>query len=211
MSSYLDMQNRIAEELDRPNLLSQIKKAIVSAVKHYERKSFYFSETSFTFSTVAGQRNYGSADAAAIATAPSIDRINGTFYSLRDDLTKRPFADIDQKTGILSFRAWPEEWAYYGEQIWLYPIPDAAYVLTAYNVPRLTELSDDADENAWTDDAEEMIRSRAKIDLIRNVIRASDMAEELIMLKEQEMDALTALYSETTSRKATGFSQPTQF
>lgn len=211
MATFLEMQTRIADELDRADLGPQIKKAIVTAVKHYQRKNFYFSETSFTFSTVAGQRSYGAADAAAIATSPGIDRINGTFYSLRDDLTKRPFADIDQKTGILSFRAWPEEWAYYGEQIWLYPIPDAAYVLTAYSTPRLTELSADDDENAWTDDAEELIRTHAKIDLMCNVIRASDMVEELRMMAGQEQSALTALYEEGASRKATGFSQPTQF
>lgn len=211
MATYGDMQNRIADELDRSDLASQIKKAIVSAVKHYERKSFYFSETSFTFSTVAGQRNYGSADAAAIATSPSIDRLNGTFYSLRQDLTKKPFAEIDQKTGILSFRAWPEEWAYYAQQIWLYPIPDAAYTITAYDVPRLTELSADADFNAWTNDAEELIRSRAKLDLLRNVIRGVDMAEEITLLRGQEEDALNALITETANRKGTGFATPTQF
>jgi hypothetical protein len=211
MATYGDMQTRIADELHRGGLTAPIKRAIVSAVKHHERRKFYFSETSFNFNTVAGQRNYGTAAAAAIATSPSIDRLNGTFYSLRDDLTKRPFEDIDQKTGILSFRAWPEEWAYYSQQIWLYPIPDAAYTLTAYSVPRLTELSADADENAWTNDAEELIRLRAKRELVSGYIGLSGWETQYAEWGRGEEVALVALLRETASRKATGFSTPTEF
>jgi hypothetical protein len=211
VATYLDMQTRIADELDRSELTSQIKKAIVSAVKHYERKTFYFSETSFTFATVAGQRNYGSADAAAIATAPSIEILNGSFYGTRVPLDKVAFDDIDQKTSMTITRAMPEEWAYRTEEIWLYPVPDAVYTITAYHIPRLTELSADADTNAWTNDAEELIRSRAKIDLLRNVIRGTDMEAEIVLLKDQEQEALTALITETASRKGTGFARPTQF
>lgn len=212
MASYLDMQTRIADELDRSDLTAQIKKAILSAVAHYERKSFYFSETSFTFSTVAGQEYYGTADAAAIATSPSIERLNGTFNGLRMALTKRTFDYIDGISLIPSTsRSQPFDWAYRAEQIRLYPIPDNVYVLTAFNVPRLTALSADGDSNAWTNDAEELIRTHAKLDLIENVIKASDMEAEVITLRARERMALNALFSESASRSATGMAQPTQF
>lgn len=212
MATYLDMQTRIADELDRSDLTAQIKKAILSAVAHYERKSFYFSETSFTFSTVAGQEYYGTADAAAIATSPSIERINGAYNALRVELTKRPFSYINEISVIgTTSRAEPSDWAYRAEQIRLYPIPDAVYTMTAFNIPRLTALSADGDTNAWTNDAEELIRTRAKIDLILNVIRGSDMEAEVIGLKSQERSALNALFSETASRSATGMAQPTVF
>lgn len=211
MATYSDMQTRIADELDRTDLASQIKKAIVSAVRHYERKQFYFCESSFTFSTVIGQEYYTSSDAAAIATAPNIGRLNGLFSSSRMPLIKRPWEFIDDKSATTTSYAQPEEWAYRQEEIRFYPIPDAVYTITAFDVPRLTELSADSDTNAWTNDAEELIRSRAKIDLLRNTIRGPEMAEEIMAIQQQERDALVALINETASREATGFSQPTQF
>lgn len=212
MATYLDMQTRIADELDRSDLTAQIRKAILSAVAHYERKKFYFSETSFTFATVAGQEYYGTADAAAIATSPSLEILNGTFNGLRRELTKRPFEYIDEISTIASTsRSQPFDWAYRAQQIRLYPIPDAAYTLTAFNIPRLTALSADADTNAWTNDAEELIRTHAKADLIENVIRGSDMEAEVITLKARERAALNTLFAENASRAATGYAQPTVF
>lgn len=213
MASYLDMQTRIADELDLGSTMTaQIKKAILSAVAHYERKTFYFSETSFTFSTVAGQEYYGTAAAAAIATSPKIEILWGLYNGLRFDLTKRSFKYISQISVVPSTsRSMSFEWAYRARQIRLYPIPDNVYTLTAVSIPRLTSLSADGDTNAWTEDAEELIRSHAKIDLIVNTIRGSDMEAEVISLKAQERDAKTALYGENASRAATGYAEPTQF
>lgn len=212
MASYLDMQTRIANELDRSNLSAEIKKAILSAVAHYERKTFYFSETSFTFATVAGQEYYGTADAAAIATSPNIERLNAAYNGLRVELTKRPFSYINRISVVgTTSRAQPSDWSYRAKQIRLYPIPDAVYTLTAFSVPRLTALSADGDTNAWTEDAEELIRTHAKIDLIENVIKPSDMEAEVITLRSRERIALNALFAENASRSATGMAQPTQF
>ena len=211
MASYLDMQTRIADELDRSDLTAQIKKAIVSSVAYYAKRNFWFTQSSFSFSTVQGQRTYTSADAAEIATSPNIEVLNGFFNGSRDQITKRSFEDIDNRTSQLTSYGQPEDWAYRAQTIWFYPIPDAVYTITAYYIPTLTALSADTDENVWTEEAEELIRSRAKIDLIRNVIRGTDMAEELAMLAVQERDALNALITETASREATGFSRPTIF
>lgn len=212
MGSYLDMQVRIDDELDRGgSMYPQIKKAIVSAVRYYERKRFYFCETSFTFATVIGQEEYTSADAPAIATSPNIERLNGLYFGTRVPLTKRPWSWIDDVSAMVTSRAQPDDWAYRALSIRLYPIPDAVYTITAYNVPRLTELSGDTDTNAWTEDAEAMIRARAKWDLVKNVIRGPEMAEEMIGLKLEEEQEFTALINETASREAIGHSMPTQF
>lgn len=211
MASYLDMQVRIADELDRGDLTAQIKKAIVSAVKFHERKTFYFTETSFTFATVASQEYYTTADAPAIAASPNIERLNGNYYSSRTPLVKRDWQYIDDISVMSTSLGQPMDWAYRQLRIRLYPIPDGVYTITAFNVPRLTELSSDSDSNAWTNDAEAMIRARAKWDLVKNVIRGPEMAEEMIGLRDEEEQELVALLAETRRRKATGMIQPTQF
>lgn len=211
MASYLDMQTRIADELDRSDLTAQIKKAIVTAVEFYQRKPFYFTETSFTFSTVVGQEYYGAAANAAIPTSPSIDLLNINVNAGRVDLDKQSFEYIDSISFLTTATGQPDMWAYRAEQIRLYPIPNQVYVITAFSIPRLTALSADTDSNVWTNDAEALIRARAKQDLVANVIRGVDMAEELAMLRDQEIQERSALYSEGASRSATGVITPTSF
>lgn len=211
MASFLDLQTRIADELDRGDLTAQIKRAIVSAVKFHERRTFYFTETTFTFATVAQQEFYGAADAPSIATSPNIERLNGNYSNSRTPLAKRDWQYIDDISVTATSLGQPMDWAYRDLRIRLYPVPDRAYTITAYNVPRLTELSSDSDSNAWTTDCEALIRARAKWDLVKNVIRGPEMAEELIGLRDEEEQELTALLAETRRRKATGMIQPTQF
>ena len=209
--TYGDMQSRIADELDRSDLTTQIQRAILTAVAFYERQPFWFAESSFTFDTVAGQELYDSNDAAAIATAPTIERLNGNFFGLRTPMIKRPWEYIDNISTLTTSKATPRDWAYRAYQIRVYPIPDRVYTITAYYTPRLTAMSSNTDSNAWTNDAEALIRTRAKIDLIMNVIRGPDMMEELTVLRMQEQEELHALRMETARRKATGYIQPTQF
>lgn len=212
MATYLDMQTRIADELDRGSeLTAQIKKAIVTAVDSYASKKFYFTETSFTFNTVVGQEYYGTADNAAIATSPSLEILNIDINAGRFQLDKQSFDYIDSISYLVGALGQPTIWAYRAEQIRLYPIPSQVWTITAFNIPRLTALSADGDSNAWTNDAEELIRTRAKINLIINVIRGTDMVEEVALLRLQEKQALADLFSEGASRSATGAMTPTSF
>ena len=206
------MQTRIADELDRGSeLTAQIKKAIVTAVDFYQRKKFYFTETSFTFNTVVAQEYYGTADVAAIATSPSLEILNIDINAGRFQLVKQSFDYIDSISYLTGALGQPMIWAYRAEQIRLYPIPSQVWTVTAFNIPRLTALSSDSDSNAWTNDAEALIRTRAKIDLIYNVIRGTDMVEEIALLKDQERQELAALFGETASRDAQGVMTPTDF
>jgi hypothetical protein len=212
VASYLDMQLRIADELDRGSeLTAQIKKAIVTAVDFYQRKKFYFTETSFTFSTVVGQEYYGSSDAAAIATSPDLSILNIDINAGRFQLDKQSFEYIDSISYLTGALGQPTIWAYRAEQIRFYPIPSQVWTVTAFNIPRLTALSADGDSNAWTNDAEALIRTAAKIDLIYNVIRGTDMVEEIALLKDQERRELAALFAEGASRAAKGVLTPTSF
>lgn len=96
-----------------------------------------------------------------------------------------------------SFVGDPEYYAYYGRQIRLGPIPNAVRTIRISGVWRLTALSADADSNVWTTEAEELIRSRAKWDLWRNVLKEEQQAQ---ISKNSENEAYAALKRETTHR-----------
>ena len=79
MSTFGNMMDRIADELDRTDLTSQIQKAIQTAIDRYERKRFWFNEArSITFNTVDGQEFYTSSDNSAIPNLLQIDVVRLT-------------------------------------------------------------------------------------------------------------------------------------
>jgi hypothetical protein len=96
-------------------------------------------------------------------------------------------------------KARPYYYAYYKQNIRLYPIPDAVYTITLAYVYKLTALSDGGDSNAWTTDAEELIRCRAKADLYGHLLKEYDAADRMTM-REQEI--FRSLKRETRLRRS---------
>lgn len=222
-STYGAMQQQIAVELGyRTDLLtvpmasgitlltlSPIQTAIQNAIAKWERKHFYFNEVegSNAFTTVVGQEFYTAADAAVIGTNPHIDKlwvyISGNRYSL-NPRTEQYISDTSLNP---SNNGQPIDYAYYAESIRMYPIPDGAYPCTIEGVQRFTTLTNDTDANVWTQDAEALIRTEAKIDLLINTIKSPELAADqkrLIYGDAMEQGYLYALMGETTQRAAVG-------
>lgn len=223
---YITMQNRIADELIRSDLTSQIQLAIQSAIDFYQPRRFFFNETrGDTFSTVSGQEFYTSADAAFIATMHEIDDIlfaQSTTY--RYPLFRQTWARLEEwsiNPSVVS--SLPYHFAFYGQQIRMYPIPNGAYTCTVSGTKRLTPypLANNTDSNAWTtrSSGEEMIRQRAKADLRCNVIQDADAIAEAAQfamggqpyLSGLERNAYMRLAQDTTLQLSTGRIQPTHF
>lgn len=221
---YGSIQARIADEITRSDLTSQIKLAILSAVAFYSRKNFYFNETrSDTFSTVASQEFYTSSDAAFIATMYEIESIVLTLStSWRFPLQRQAWETLEEwSINSTLTSSQPESYAYYGQQLRLYPIPNGVYSCRVSGTKLLTPspLSADADTNAWMTDAEELIRARAKADININVIRDPDALAMAVRMSDQgkwfldamEQSAYIALKEDTIGRLSTGRFVPTQF
>lgn len=224
-ATYLVLQSQIADELGgRTDLLtvlsgsgltlSPIKNAIQSAIAKWERERFYFNEVynSATplFTTVVGQELYTTSDAAGIATAPDIDELRALISGTRVVLTRRPWGELEALSSNPSARGQPSEWAYFGQQIRLYPIPDAAYAIAASRVQRLTALSADGDSNIWTQDGFDLIRCEAKRILAMEVLHDADLAARMEAQIYGPRGYLYVLKAETT-RRAKSRIRPTQF
>lgn len=208
MSDYGTMQARIADELARSDLTTQIQRAIQSAIKTYEREHFYFNEATATFNTVANQEYYGASDLADIATLVEIDAVKITVNGRSYPLVARDFGYIDAISTTATYTGDPSDYAYFKQQIRLYPIPNAVRTVTLAFVKRFATLSASGDTNAWMTDAEELVRMRAKADLFVNVIRSP---EEAALCHQGELIAHAALQDETTRRIASGVIRPTAF
>lgn len=211
MTTYSVMRARIADEISDSNLTTQINRAIQSAIAHYERQRFYFNtRVTDTFALVADQEYYGSSDLAAIPNLLAIDDMYATISGSRYQIVPVSFDDIAaEQTGTLEADP-PYRYAYHAQQIRMFPVPSAARTVTMADHYRLTALSADGDSNAWTTDAEELIRQRAKaivrIDVEGHPGAIAEMQARSLAgkttLNALEEAALLALRRETRLRRS---------
>lgn len=212
MATFAVLKAQIADDLSRTDLTSQIETAVLDAITFYERKRFYFNESrTLTVTTVAAQEFYDEDDAAGIPTLLSIDvakiSITTTDVYALEVIPYDTLEEISQNTTLDAGQ--PSYLAYYNQTIRLYPVPTAAWTLRISGVRSLTALSAAGDQNAWTTDARDLIRARAKWDLYTHVIKDFEQADRM---SQAEQLAFTTLRGATMSRSASGLTmQATQF
>lgn len=206
MSDYGTMQTRIQTELNRSDLSSEIRDAIKTSINHHESERFYFMEARSTLDTVTDQEYY-----ALPTNFQEPDILSCTFNGYKYKLRPQTFNVIEEKQANTSWTGEPKEYCIYSSQLRLYPVPDDAYRLELGYVKKLSDLSATGDTNAWMVDAEELIRTRAKVDLLENRIRGSESFQEAAQLRIREAQALSQLRLETNRRRATGRLKPTRF
>ncbi len=193
MASYLDMVTRIADESLRTDMTNQIKLCIQDAIAHYEVERFWFNQfRDRTFTTVAGQEFYGAADQGDIPNVLEFDAVTLSVGSTRWPLVKVSYVELEEWNADATIRGQPTHYAYWGQQIRLYPVPDGAYQIRLSGLFKLPLLTADADENAWSKDAEDLIRHRAKSILYSQYLRDDTNAARAAALEAAAHERLSA-------------------
>lgn len=196
MATYADLQARIARELHRTDLTSDIQSAIKTAIDFYASQRFHWNEKRWSLTTIGGTKFYGQSTPLP-GTLPSdileIDSITVTANSRIYQLDRMSYTDMDAiDAGTTPLAGYPRLWAWYGDQIRLYPTPNSAYVLTISGQYAYPDLTADADSSPWTNQAEELIRCRAKRDLCAHVLSDDQMAVRMDGLEQRALRSLKA-------------------
>lgn len=204
------MKSRVADELARTDLTSQIANCISDAIKFYQSEQFKFNKSrGITFPTVAAQEFYGTADNAAIPLIFRIDTVilyvgtNPQWLDWRtnDDMESLNFNG--QTTGD------PFAYAYFNKQIRLGPIPTAVRtVRVTGHISYAAPASDVEASNPWMIEAEKLIRCRAKYELALNYLKDASLAE---MMAPQILEAYDNLKGIANRVGGSGFVAPMQF
>lgn len=187
MATFKEMQDRInLDYLNRTDLGNETKRAIVRAVKHYEKERFWFNITATALAigvlstTVAIPSDFIALDFATVRDS-SIDSI----------MTIRSFDRIAYQNRSLGSGV-PLEICYWRDSLVFAPKPSSATTITIQYTHTLPALSADSDTNPWTSAGEDVIVFHATCDLLANTLRVSD--KELIAnFKLQEQEALRML------------------
>ena len=199
------MKARIADEIARSDLTSQIALAIQTAIEFHDGKRFSFNEAQDTFSTVAAQEWYTETDATWIIDVRRFDSVRITVSGRPYPLTKRTFAWMERFSAGTPTSGDPTDYCYYKRNIRLYPVPNAVRTISVSYVQKLEDLATDADENAWTDEAEELTRLRAKIILFEDVIRDDAAFKEADRIRLKEGEVLSKMITQYNASGGAGF------
>ena len=206
MSTYGTMQARIASELRRNKLNSQIKDAIQSAILLAEVDRYYFNEGRAYTETEANKAYYATPD-----DFQAMESLTITVNQSKYPLEPRTFQYIDSIDIGVAQDGIPIWYAIYNRQFRLYPVPDAAYRLDLAFQKKLSDLTDDDDSNEWMTDGEVMVRQMAKAIVLRDVIRGPEAMAEAKTYDAAAERARKFLVRETTRRTATGQLMPSQY
>lgn len=183
-NTFNAMVAQIAFELGRRTDLTAtvIPRAINDAIQIYQKERFRFNELQplapFTLNTVQSIAYYDGAADVRIPKLYKIDYINFVLGNINSKMTRDTPENIylalqdNQESGP------PSDWAWDGQSIIIYPRPPAeVFPLTIggyMQVDGPTDLAGDT-TNPWMNDAERLIRSRAKYEIALHVTRNKDM------------------------------------
>lgn len=205
MSTLTLLKARIADDLARGDISQQIGEAINDAIAHYQSERFYFNESrTAIFSTVIGQREYTPTD-----TVVNIDALFATVSGDTRLLSQEDPYRMELRHDASTTQGPPTRWAYYGQKISLYPLPDAVYTMRIVGQIKAAAPADDATAgNVWMTEAFELLRASAKLRLAVHVLRDDDMAAKMDAAVNV---ALQRLHLETALRTGMGRIVATHF
>jgi len=189
-----DLKTRIADELARADLTSQIALAIDQATEEACSHRFWFMETrGLTVLVTAGAAAYTSDD---IANLLEIDRLVLLIGPQRRTLREMSDDELDRLNDGTPPQGEPYAYSRYGDQLRIYPTPTQSYTILIDGLTKGATLNSDADSNIWTDAryGERYIRALAKRQLYADVIRDTDKAlvqDNLAVRYRQELWAQT--------------------
>jgi hypothetical protein len=197
MSTYGTMQSRIASELRRTGIESDIRNAIQESILLEEVEPYYFNQARAEATTVASQARYA---------VPTDFQVMRSLKALISDswwvIEPRTYGELEYEHVRDATVGQPEIYAIWDQRFRLWPVPDQAYTLELSYVKSLSDLSDDADTNAWMIDGEPLIRYMAKAVVLRNIIQgpeADAMAEGQEAQASRARDRLRKEYQRRTS------------
>lgn len=170
------MRTRISDELqiDATTYATEIDRAIFSATRFYEDKDFWFLDTSPALFIASATTRY-SLD-TIIPGRSAIQYLVLHLSPGRPELTYRTLSEMLELDYDENFTGQPTYWTVDNNEIFLLPKPQQTRTVEVYHSLRRSMTACASASTVWTNEAEELIRLHAEIDLLENRIKDYDEA-----------------------------------
>ena len=200
MATLNELINNVITDLAKDGeegITAAVSTAIDNSIAHHENTAWWFMETQTSDTTVDGTEYYDvPSDMASTELTLLIEVSNNTYPLIKRDM--QLLDDWFVKSTI--FTGYSTDYAIWKNQFRLYPVPNGAYPLTINYYQKLGAPAGGS-SNAWTTDAEMLIRARTEWQLLS--LRYHDV-EAATVAKQVEMDELRELKKTNQSRQMTG-------
>jgi len=204
MTSFADIKTRMADELDRSDMGTPIDRELRQAIKHYERKRWWFNEQ-LTTTTATSSMAFFEMPADLLILDHLEISISSRRYEL-DEMSWDRF--VDEWRWNTNFSE-PRDYARFNDRVWLGPAPRQDYPLIWHYIRTLYPASfTDGSDNAWTNYADDLVSARALKTLGMRTLHLSDL--ELREYAILEREAYNALCELSEQRLTTGTARPWQ-
>ncbi|TWT11710.1 hypothetical protein [Reyranella sp. CPCC 100927] len=206
MATLADLRARVADDLDRSDLMVQIEQAIRDAVEHYEAERFIFNEAVNTPVALGS-----GTDSVRLASLPAyftkIDRIRiDDGGSGLVDLVPRDYAWLMASQDAKA-TARPTAYCIYADTLLLDSIADRNYAALLDGVKRISTASAASDGSAWFNEGRHLLRARVKAELYAHVIKEIDQAQVMTAVEQRAYRTLKLKLNTRNSGRV----RPTEF
>lgn len=212
MTTLAIMKARIAKELRRSNISTEIGEAINTAIDAYKGERLWFAEQyHIDIDLIEDQEFYTSTDSVWLGRVSRIDYVHlimgGQSYGLR----RKTDAWLDIASPPGSSGGQPYCWGWYANTLRVYPVLAASgmTIRLAGQFEMPAPASDSETGNPWMIEAETLIRSRAKFELYQHLLL--DLAKAAIFEPDRRnpspsptLSALQTLRRKSSAKTSTG-------
>lgn len=199
MATLGQMRTRISDELqiDATAFSVEIDRAVFSAIAFYNDQDFEFLETTPTVLVVSATNTY-----PLLAALPGRSEIRSVVLGYNTSNYTLPYRTVsemvdydwsDIHTGDPSF------WTIYNDSLWFDSIPDQTRTAVVYHSLRRSMTASASASSVWTNEAEELIRLHASVDLLENRIKDYEDAGRK---RGRLQEVLVNLEQKTVARKS---------
>ena len=208
MANIAETVTRICDDLSRPEgeIGDVVQREILSAISFYESKRLVFNERVVTASlSLTNQYSFSSlvANESGVEDIIAIDSIKVSDGSREYELERSNWRDMFSLDSLAAAASFPDYWSTFNKTLRLYPTPNqtlTAYITAHVKLDTLLGASG-ATENAWLQEGEELIRTRATGMVLS---RKLDDFEKATVYRAMETDALRRMLYDAHVGRSTG-------
>lgn len=198
MSDFGTMKTRIGSDLERTladasyssrTWEDEIEAAIQDAIKLYKSKRWWFVAQP----TAAALTSTTTADNSYIAEYTGLVKLESlriTIDGQKEPLEEVTFEEMERFHDGSTSSGQPYKYNRHAKRVRLYPTPSQVYTITWSGTFEEATLTLDADTNDWMTDGELVIRSMAKLILLRDYIKSYDDVPGAIQAIQQAEKSL---------------------
>lgn len=205
MATLGTLRARIARELqiDATTYSVDIDAAIFSSVKKYEDKDFWFLETAPVSVLFTATANYSLASVIPDRSEIKMIRLEltpglGTMYlKTQEEIIGLEFDE--------DFTGQPSYWAIHHDTLMIRPKPQRTFTAQVWCSLRNSMTASASASSVWTNEAEELVRLTAEVDLLEN--RMKDY-EEAVKKRGRLGEVRTDIDEKTVARTSKRKTKP---